>query len=934
MYSLNNKTYTIMKKKILMLASLGMLTSFLGQAQEKEKLSGYIEKINNLKKGHCKLSKGLESLEDTSEMSSKWITKGDKVLVDALAADDVQSLKAELVILGMTDIKVRGKVISGYIAKDNVSKMNNCNSLSHVMPEFKPTLNVGSVTNEATSTMFTAEASKIFGVNGEGVKIGILSDSFNTLGGMDAAIASGDLPGPGNPNGFTTPIEILSEIIDGPGIDEGRGMAELVHDIAPAAEIAFYSAFNGFFDFADGIRALRAAGCDVIVDDIGYFASPYFQDSAIGKAVDEVVADGAVYFSSAGNSSLDSYEDDYKEVNVDGLAFYDFGGGDVTQTLVVQPGANLNLWFQWDDPSIFADPDGPLPDTDIDVLLFDVTTGELLDSSLFFNEVDGFPIEIVGFENLTAEPVEVEILVQHLSGPVPRRLKYMENGDGLNFVEDFPGNGASTCYGHSNAAGAIAVGAQAFVFNDEFRDNAFGGTTAGSLNGFSSFGGLRILLDDEGNSIEPIDRQKPDVVATDGSSNTFFGGDFDGDGLPNFFGTSAAAPNAAAVAALMLQLNPDLTPQEIGTILDETALDMDNPLTEGFDEGYDPATGRGFVQADKALAAVLDEPTVYRYQAYDATTNEFLQTLTDDSTVSLETIDGGFINVVALATNGLNDVKSVKLSLSGAESRVVTDSQLPFSLFGDNQGDFINWEVKTGAYELSSSAFSQMNATGNTYTINFGVDYQALISSFILVNADTNEDIMPLSEIMDYSVFQDNPNVTIRAEVGSPFAATAFAEKVQFNLSGALQRYTEDNSAPYSLFGDNAGDFNAWQPSPIVGEYTIEATPFARSNGTGTAGTTTSFSFEIVDDSIATFANNFNESIVSLDAATRTLSVSSSTEENISFSIFNAQGSPVYQGVTSVNNNTKVNLSKYGSGLFIVQSEDRKTINAKVYINK
>ena len=56
----------------------------------------------------------------------------------------------------------------------------------------------------------------------------------------------------------------------------------------------------------------------VIVDDIGYFASPYFQDSAIAQAVDDVVADGAVYLSSAGNSSLESYEDDYNEVDVDG----------------------------------------------------------------------------------------------------------------------------------------------------------------------------------------------------------------------------------------------------------------------------------------------------------------------------------------------------------------------------------------------------------------------------------------------------------------------------------------------------------------------------------------------------------------------------------------------------------------------------------------
>lgn len=929
---------------------MGMLTSFLGQAQENEKVAGYLTKIQGLKQNSCKLSFGLESLMDGEKPanSNKWITKGDMVLVDAISTNDVQGLQVELAALGMDNMKVNGNVVSGYIHMDNITKLNTCNSLTRVLPEFKPTTNVGLVTNEAVTAMYTAEASKIFGVNGEGVKIGILSDSFNAIGDADTTVASGDLPGIGNPNGFTTPVEILSEIESlETGSDEGRGMAELVHDIAPGAELAFYSAFNGFFDFADGIRALRAAGCDVIVDDIGYFASPYFQDSAIAQAVDDVVADGAVYLSSAGNSSIESYEDDYNEVDVDGLTFYDFGGGDVTQSLSVAPGQNIYLWFQWDDPSVFAysedpftgiDVAGPLPDTDLDVLLFDAQTGDLLDSSVFFNPVDGYPIEIIDYTNTTEETVTVDLMVQHFSGPAPRRLKYINNGTGdITYLEDFEGNGAGTCYGHSNAAGAIAVGAQAYVFNDEFPDNAFGGTTAGSLNNFSSFGGIPILIDVDGNDIEPIDRQKPDLVATDGGNTTSFGSDFDGDGFPNFFGTSAAAPNAAAVVALMLQVNPDLTPQEIWTILDETALDMDNPITEGFDAGYDPATGMGFVQADKALAALQGEPTVYRYQAYDATTDEFVQTLTDESTLALETIEGGMINIVALATDGLSDAKSVKLILSGAETRTEQDSQFPFSLFGDSQGDFRNWEVKTGAYELSSSAFDQMNAqgnSGNTYSIGFGVDYQALISSFILVNADTNEDIMPLSETMDLSTFEDYPNVTIRAEVGSPLAAIAFAEKVQFNLTGALQRYTEDTSAPYSLFGDNNGDFNAWQPNPIVGNYTIEATPFARRNGTGTAGTTTSFSFEIVDDSFASFANNFNESFVSLNSDSKTLNVSASGTEAVTFGVYNSNGANVYNGVASESNSASVNLSQYGTGLFIVKSTDGKTINAKVYLSK
>jgi hypothetical protein len=100
-------------------------------------------------------------------------------------------------------------------------------------------------------------------LDGTGLRIGILSDSFDN---SDTAvtrytddIASGDLP---------DDVTILKE----PSvfrIDEGRGMAQLIHDLIPGADISFYTANEGPADFANGIQALADDGCDVIVDDIG-----------------------------------------------------------------------------------------------------------------------------------------------------------------------------------------------------------------------------------------------------------------------------------------------------------------------------------------------------------------------------------------------------------------------------------------------------------------------------------------------------------------------------------------------------------------------------------------------------------------------------------------------------------------------------------------
>ena len=113
------------------------------------------------------------------------------------------------------------------------------------------------------------------------------------------------------------------------------------------------------------------------------------------------------------------------------------------------------------------------------------------------------------------------------------------------------------------------------------------------LEPFSSAGPQGIYFDILGSPLPtPEIRQKPEIVAPDGTNTTFFGIDTpdDADTFPNFFGTSAAAPHAAAVAALMLEADPSLTPNDIYQALQDTAIDM---LSPGFD--YD--SGFGLIDA-------------------------------------------------------------------------------------------------------------------------------------------------------------------------------------------------------------------------------------------------------------------------------------------------------------------------------------------------
>ncbi|MBC7945670.1 MAG: S8 family serine peptidase [Burkholderiales bacterium] len=173
-------------------------------------------------------------------------------------------------------------------------------------------------------------------------------------------------------------------------------------------------------------------------------------------------------------------------------------------------------------------------------------------------------------------------------------------------VNEFATN-SPTVFGHKNAAGAHTVGAAFYGSTPEC------GTTPPVLEDFSSSGGVRILFDTSGARLDaPVVRQKPNSVAPDGINTNFFGDESFADPVgacsttepfPNFFGTSAAAPHAAAVAALLLDADPLLTPAAIYAILENTAINM-GPT------GFDFETGFGLIQADAAVASVANAGSV------------------------------------------------------------------------------------------------------------------------------------------------------------------------------------------------------------------------------------------------------------------------------------------------------------------------------------
>ena len=562
----------------------------------------------------------------------------------------------------------------------------------------RPITHAGSVTSRALRALKVDAIPPGLMLDGTDTTIGILSDSFARTSTIrtdqttpercpDTTSGPAKLRGLANQDSEDLPTEVQifndsaepespgdnrCEQENPPGLsDEGAAMAELVHDIAPQADIAFHTAFISDTSFAEGFEILcrprneGGAGATIVVDDVLWPQEPMYQPGPIAQAATGCVDAGVPVFSAAGNSGGAGLRETYVDVDTGsngvefGDEFHDWGGGDGLLPVEVSEGDRFLLVLQWNQPWGTLAPDraeGHHPQVDLDLFIFDDPAAtesdivaacpppsNILDSG---GACQGLRDQRADDANAGADPWEIlrftapeagtyYIAVDHFGGPkgtIPQdgdtdlefRLVFL-GADGIEIdgARVPPGPEGPTSYGHAPADGVIGVGAvpwwTTLAFDPTNEDDS--PTEDIDMQPFSAVGGElpAVTFAGDGRFVGRSLAQRPQISAVDANRNTFFGGPMSSpyEGLPAttqddagddphyFFGTSAAAPNAAAVGLLLAQYvrqisdgDERLSPRALERILADTAVDV-----TGFraSTGVDPVSGAGLIDAEAML---------------------------------------------------------------------------------------------------------------------------------------------------------------------------------------------------------------------------------------------------------------------------------------------------------------------------------------------
>lgn len=519
---------------------------------------------------------------------------------------------------------LRAGVFRALVPYDRVDAVGTLPWVAAVRPTESTPPDVGSFESEGVQ-LHRADAAQAAGFNGAGVTVGVISDGVSNLA---QAQTLGELP------------SSVNNLGTGSG-NEGTAMLEIVHDMAPAAGLAFQATGGGVAAHVAAQNNLAANGADLITEDIPFDSEPAFQKGLAASNAETLAAAGTWVTSSAGNlasshaprvlaTGTGTTPDGVPSggnfgacPNVPGNTVA-FAGGDTTFDVQVGGGATIGTVLQWSEPRAIFPTAGAGGFTNLDLYLLNAAGTDCLASSTSAQGGgSGDTIEQLSWTNPSATTAANAKLVVDVAGQTGAKatptidLRFRGAGAVDTPVRAGSLNPDSNYTDDATSAGAVNAGASTNP------------ATVG-VEGFSGGGPVQLRSTTVCSGSYPCPASAPvgqnqsvaggagrtaiapTYASADGVSVSGAGG-FGAGSCPattqgdcRFFGTSAATPSAAGVAALALEAagGPGtVTPAQLTAILAASAVDRTD---SGGAAGPDNVFGAGVLDAYTAAVQVAD----------------------------------------------------------------------------------------------------------------------------------------------------------------------------------------------------------------------------------------------------------------------------------------------------------------------------------------
>ena len=364
------------------------------------------------------------------------------------------------------------------------------------------------------------------GYKGQGVKVAIIDLGFD---GLEDAKANGELPQDVITQDFSG--EGLGIGADGEPEPHGAGVAEIVHDMTPEAELHLLKVDTGQ-QLAKAVDYAIANGIKVVNHSVAYFGTSFYDGrGVISEQVSRAARNGILWVNSAGNHALSHYQDIFFDSDNDG--WQNFQGEDETVNVNLKGGKEYTFWLTW---SAWNSRDG-----DYDLYLLD----DKLDSDKAVGKTEplapGSQVPAKELVVTVPEDGDYHLCIRRTGGTKGHVLALFSHPVDLSEHNTLERSIPDPAV--SEHALAVAAVPQAWWPDGPLEDFSSRGPTNGGL-------------------------VKPDLAGPDGVSNLTLG---------SFFGTSAAAPHVAGAAAVLLSRFPELSVTDLRIQLEANAIDAGQP---------------------------------------------------------------------------------------------------------------------------------------------------------------------------------------------------------------------------------------------------------------------------------------------------------------------------------------------------------------------